>query len=324
MPPTLAERIKPRYLNLLLSTKSKKNRVVRARAKVAPPESPRPQQPEEAISQAHLLALLTPLFKGEQLSVTIEELSAAFSRCSEKIDLVALLKYGMMIMVGQLYHDPSTNTISFIYGASPLLSRRKSFISADASVALNSTEHESTSSLLGMLPIGTFERCTCVLWNFFQSNVFYELTAILLPLEIESALGHSNSAKAWRVAHGGTAQQVYSGTMLYSEQSNTIETTEENYRLVGTLGEWTELNIREQILVSFRDNVVIPLYELNREYEENDSVPPTKSSSKVEEYNDIFNLVQCLKELVSVLTQDTNQRLVENLMAQMVDRLSQI
>lgn len=230
----------------------------------------------------------------------------------------------------------------------------------------------SSSSLpslsnVGMLPLGTFERCTCILWQFFESNVLFELTAIFLPIELELSFGHQHASmlrnRANRIKYGSTTQisgvipskssvVTYTNTTVHpeyfmsstdrskkedslgligeysggGENSNTDETFEKLDR-VGVLGELSDVNIRDWILSAYRDYVVIPLYELNRNYEDVDGVIDSlrlDDVSEIDKYYDAFILQNCFVALSSVDANDTNQRLVENLLDQMRDRCRQL
>lgn len=230
---------------------------------------------------------------------------------------------------------------------------------------VNNTISMSMSSFsnLGMLPLGTFERCTSILWQFFETDVLFELIAMFLPIELELSVGHQEVTisrnRANRIKYGSTTQlsgiipskssfMTYTNTTVHPEyfklndkskksaDNNVIigdvsdmNNDEENDKLgrVGVLGELSDVNIREWILQAYRDFVVIPLYELNRNYEDVDGVIDSfrlKEVSSIDKYYDAFTLQNCFVALSSVDVNDTNQRLIENLLDQMRDRCSQL
>ena len=224
---------------------------------------------------------------------------------------------------------------------------------------------------LSSLPIGKFEKCTSILWDMFQRNILFDLTSIMLPVELEFANGHRDISKIHNRANsilynGGEKMVSFTNTMVYPNISSygNGESGVGN-SIIGSLGEWGDINIRNVLLVGFRDYVVIPLYEMNRQFEDVEGVgveleqrncpgdragPGTKpvvsatatatagkndvklsvnhlsvnpgsgSSSLIQEYTDAYVLLQCFRLVSSVGTNDTNQKLVENLLVQMRDK----
>lgn len=243
---------------------------------------------------------------------------------------------------------------------------------------------ESDILNLSSLLVGKFEKCTSVLWDIFQRNLLFDLTSILLPVELEFANGHRDISKIHTRANSilynrGEKLVSFTNTMVYPDISGHAtggaggggESGIGN-SIIGSLGEWGDINIRNVLLVGFRDFVVIPLYEMNRQFEDVDGVgvdveprtvagdkPVDKSVDKsadkstdksaatttpavlsaaspaaaaaagvgaradaslVQEYTDACVLLQCFRLVSSVGTNDTNQKLVENLLVQMRDR----
>lgn len=197
---------------------------------------------------------------------------------------------------------------------------------------------------LGMLPPGRFETCTNILWDIFERNILYELTSILLPIELEFATGHRGVSKIHNRAdailyNNGEKIITFTNTLVHPDisgidilQNASVKEKNEIIKasVVGTLGEWCDFNIHNLILIGFRDNIVIPLFELNRNYEDLEGnvvgITNTKSQHKdpmaeLEEYTELCSLLECFQRLCSVETNDTNQKLVENLLVQLRDRI---
>lgn len=217
---------------------------------------------------------------------------------------------------------------------------------------------------LSSLPIGKFEKCTGILWDMFQRNILFDLTSIMLPVELEFANGHRDISKIHNRANSilynrGEQMVSFTNTMVYPNISNFGKgESGAGNSIIGSLGEWGDINIRNVLLVGFRDYVVIPLYEMNRQFEDVEGVgvdmeqrtvpgdrtghgakPVTSatataskndvklsvksasgSSSLIQEYTDACVLLQCFRLVSSVGTNDTNQKLVENLLVQMRDK----
>lgn len=238
---------------------------------------------------------------------------------------------------------------------------------------------------IGMLPAGRFEKCTSILWDIFQRNILFELVSVLLPVEFEFANGHREASRIHSRANAllynrGEKITTFTNTLIHPDISGTdhykVERTTQyhgNQRMgkngncegsiIGTVGEWSDVNIRNILLVGFRDNIVIPLYEINRKFEDvegygvessalnmNTSMGNTLSAStyglfkredserllsrrttkgrddrareksKLGEYSEVYGLLQCFRQVSSVGTNDTNQKLVENLLSQTRDR----
>lgn len=216
---------------------------------------------------------------------------------------------------------------------------------------------------LGMLPLGTFERCSCLLWRFFETNAMYESMAMFLPIELELAYGHQMTSmihsRANRIKYGSsyqisgiipnkTAITTYTNTLIHPEYFRPSKQSPEpsygkfigdsgevendlQYSKIGVLGEYSSINIKEWILQAYRDYVVIPLYELNRNYEEVDGIIDSlredfklEQNSLLDRYFDASVLKACFGALSGIDANDTNQRLVENLLDQMSDRCAQL
>ncbi|TID19233.1 hypothetical protein CANINC_003803 [Pichia inconspicua] len=178
----------------------------------------------------------------------------------------------------------------------------------------------STQLGLGLLPIGRFERCVNVLWDIFQTDIMYEIISIMLPLELEFANGHREASRKHRLAEAilynhGEKIRTFTNTNIHPDISGTLPLGYTvNQTMEGTLGEWTDINIRNLLLIAYRDNVVIPLYELNREYED-------VRIGSIEDYADVYGSIECFQSLAKVSTGDTNQKLVENLLAKFQDAM---
>lgn len=183
-----------------------------------------------------------------------------------------------------------------------------------------SNTHLSNQLGLGLLPIGRFERCVNVLWDIFQRDIMYELISIMLPLELEFANGHREASRKHRLADAilynhGEKIRTFTNTNIHPDISGTIPPGYVvNQTMEGTLGEWTDINIRNLVLISYRDNVVIPLYEMNRKYED-------VRIGSIEEYADVYGSIECFEALAKLSTGDTNQKLVENLLAKFQDAI---
>lgn len=208
----------------------------------------------------------------------------------------------------------------------------------DILAASESDDAGTTSRLLGlgMLPPGRFEKCTSILWDIFQRDILFELSSILLPIELEFANGHREKSNIHRQAdsilyNGGEKIHTFTNTLIHPEISGSAPKLPRKDTM-GSLGEWSDLNIHDTLLLVFRDHVIIPLYEMNRKFEERDDPDVsfqrsvrgragkngTKYGSLVdmEEYRDAASLVQCFQRVCGVATNDTNQKLVENLLQQ--------
>lgn len=230
---------------------------------------------------------------------------------------------------------------------------------------------------LNNIPVGKFEKCTSILWDVFQRTIIFELSSILLPIELEFANGHEEISKVHNKANSilynrGEKIVNFTNTLVYPDISNCKNLKNENSKkekgnsIVGSLGEWGEINIRNILLVGFRDYIVIPLYEMNRQFEDidglgvdlerirsdkrsgqlrkilsdksvnnssdsnnnkkknkkdknndNDTNNTNNGKQMIEEYSDAYTLLQCFRLVSSVGTNDTNQKLVENLLVQM-------
>jgi hypothetical protein len=179
---------------------------------------------------------------------------------------------------------------------------------------------------LGPITMGGFNKCTALLWDIFQRYVMYEMTSILLPVELEFANGHRETSRVHARANSilynrGERLRTFTNTMVHSDILK-YDTTATDYTTIGTLGEWTDLNVRNLLLVGFRDHIVIPLYEATRSVEEeehNTNVSPSTAAAAaaaaVIAYMDRSAVAQCLQCVAAVDTLDTNQKLVENLLA---------
>lgn len=253
---------------------------------------------------------------------------------------------------------PSTRSVST---ANSMVGMATVFPSQSTNTSQSSTSLHTLTNI-GMLPLGTFERCNTILWDFFETHVLYELTAIFLPMELELAFEHQDVSKsrnrATRMKYGSTAQMAgtipskssivtYTNTTIHPDYFKTIDKTKnvtahadmymgdmyddmdskDQKDQFGVLGELSSVNIRKWILLAYRDYVVIPLYELNRNYEDVDGVINSlrlEDVSVIDEYYDACTLQRCFVALSSVDVSDTNQKLVENLLDQMKDRCRQL
>ncbi|CDK24565.1 unnamed protein product [Kuraishia capsulata CBS 1993] len=297
---------------------------------------------------ALLCSIVTPLFKCDQLKTPIEEVTklvylhlrlrlqesgspvptgsplGTFSSpvsqfgSADPISRNVLDEYeelftvGMTTYVNQLYIEESTNNL-----------RLKRYYT-DSPSGPRSTKRGGERSRRGSFSASTgtasysFAKKVAVLWEYFLNDILFYLEGIFLPLQLE----------------------------LNSHPPSPTSNSE--------VVDESELSVRNLILTAFRDHVVIPLYESEREQDkerrrEKDSssamvntsaasgiVFGTSSSSEVnrrrdntngssrtgatgisddseEDYSQVLTLLQCFTILASVQTNDTNQKIMENL-----------
>lgn len=127
-----------------------------------------------------------------------------------------------------------------------------------------------------------FERSCSLLWDMFYDDVYFYLGAVFLPLD--AANDPRNNRR--------------------------------------------KMPISDMVLRSFRDHIIIPLYEMNRQREidrERSATTTTHSSRNnvepsEESYTLNIGLQQCFTILNSVQTNDTNQKIIENLKQQTRER----
>ncbi|OWB54807.1 hypothetical protein B5S28_g663 [[Candida] boidinii] len=257
------------------------------------------------------------------------------------------IKVGMNHLMNQVYVDETTHEVKL-----------KRSIKLDMS--LHSSSIRSKNYTLANPTNIDFEKGTAVLWDYFYSDIYFYLLGVFLPIdnEIDSILKNSSNSQTNHYGING------SGT------TNGNGFKRKNF-------------VRNMILTSFRDNIVIPLFEMdtpldpdrdrkrdtemssvsaisNISFSQNSqsrsSIDRKRSNSKVNSVNDtsingsssmsnsafgkngtnslnsqsvnngslqiqydytqILSLLQCFTILCSIQSNDTNQKIIENLLDQ--------
>ncbi|GMG07938.1 hypothetical protein B5S33_g1963 [[Candida] boidinii] len=263
-------------------------------------------------------------------------------------EICDFIKAGMNHLMNQLYVDETTHEVKL-----------KRSIKLDMS--LHSSSTRSKNYTLGNPTNIDFEKGTAVLWDYFYSHIYFYLLGVFLPIdnEIDSILKSSSNSQINRYGINGS-----SGT-----------TNGNGFKCKNF--------VRNMILTSFRDNIVIPLFEMdtpldperdrkrdiemssvsaisNISFSQNSqsrsSIDRKRSNSKVNSVNDasmngsssmsnsvfgksgtnslnsqnlnngnlqiqhdytqILSLLQCFTILCSIQSNDTNQKIIENLLDQ--------
>ncbi|KAH3668561.1 hypothetical protein OGAPHI_002315 [Ogataea philodendri] len=195
------------------------------------------------------------------------------------------LKHGMNTYLTQLYQDEASKEFA-------LKPRERKVSPTKRSALLIVTSEQS------------FRDACALLWDYFFQDMYYYLQGVFLPLEDESFESLLSGPGGWR----------------------------------------RNSNVQHILLTSFRDNVVIPLYENVRQAEAdkerrrertmslatNSSVSlqrlsheNLKADNPSEGYRNNKKLLHCLSILVRADTNDTNQKIVENLVQQVRERCAQ-
>ncbi|QPG76276.1 hypothetical protein FOA43_003662 [Brettanomyces nanus] len=224
-----------------------------------------------------------------------------YGKIEEKI--TNFLRVGMSTLMNLLYYDERERTVK-------LRSINEDSPSKRARNHSNSLGNSPNTAVFSTNI--NFEKSCSLLWDTFYDKIFFYLQGVFLPLE--------------------------SGAALFDDLSIQFPTVP------------TNIPVSNIALASFRDNLVIPLYEMNRHSEtekerrEHDSmissinILNTNSSlsspigenthadvdgsgsandeAMKESYSVNLTLLQCFTILNGVQTNDTNQKIIENLMQQ--------
>ncbi|VEU23452.1 DEKNAAC104500 [Brettanomyces naardenensis] len=285
------------YLHMKLCAAGVSNEASTAISQV-PPYTPL-TAPAPTFSTIYPTSSPTP--SSHTLTPTLTPLGG-YSKVAEEVQY--FLKGGMVSLMSLLYYDDTERTIKLHSSPSK---RRRGLRSNSLS---NSADTALFSSNIN------FEKSCSLLWDTFYDDIYFYLQGVFLPLE--------------------------SGGVSFDESSTSSKS------------ETGRIPVSDMVLVSFRDNVVIPLYEMNRQAEtekerrreHGNTVTSmasgisfigstgSKNSTKLhsaspvnldaddmaQAYSLNLALLQCFTILNGVQTNDTNQKIIENLMQQTRER----
>ncbi|GME84295.1 unnamed protein product [Ambrosiozyma monospora] len=289
-------------------------------------------------------------------TASVHTINSASTKATDEIQ--DYLKMGMSALMTYLQIDEQTRDVK-------LNSRvHNPFFKGTPKVAKAAKRPHGNSSA-SITPTAVphyFEKCCYVLWVYFYNDVFFYLRGIFLPLEEESI---ENEMQLHQLSVASPPMSAVTTTTMQQQLNQppppmpsaadttlTPQTMSSPYfahalrhpnstlsigggggtGAGGVPGSGqSQFTVRDMILISYRDNVVIPLYEQNRqresverEYRRRENTATTTISDNTrfnefsgdDEYPMYRTLLQCFTVLCGVQTNDTNQKIIETLMRQ--------
>ncbi|ODV84433.1 hypothetical protein CANARDRAFT_29281 [[Candida] arabinofermentans NRRL YB-2248] len=159
------------------------------------------------------------------------------------------LKSGMNTLMNQLNFEDATQEIKLVKEVS-LFMKKGSSPSKPLYTSMLASDHN-------------FVKCCSLLWDFFYNDLFFYLQGIFLPIEDFNSTNDDNGPIS-----------PYSSSFLSNDHHNSSASSRPSLMRSSSQGNNNDNNtVRNLILISFRDNIVIPLYEINRQFVEDRDQP---------------------------------------------------